>query len=146
MVDHLSEVWGASELIELLATDHAVVLATSGGAEATRDLLERVDARSSLRAVVTGSDVAASKPAPDILLAALDAVDGRHGLVVGDSVWDVRAARAGDLPSVGLLSGGIPADRLLGEGADSVYDDAAALARRLRATGVDALISAREEP
>lgn len=146
VVDRLSEVWGASELVEQLAADHAVVLATSADAAATEDLLQRVEARAALRSVVTGSDVSASKPAPDILLAALDSVDGRRGLVVGDAVWDIRAARSAEMPAVGLLSGGIPAERLLDEGADSVYDDAAALARRLRATGLDAVISVRGAP
>lgn len=123
---------GAEELLEALQRrGWPLLLASSSPEDVTDRLLELVENRELLHARVTGSDVRTSKPAPDLLDAALDRVGRRHGLVVGDTVWDVAAAQARELPCVGLRTGGISGEALLEAGAVTVLDDPAALAAAL---------------
>jgi phosphoglycolate phosphatase-like HAD superfamily hydrolase len=61
-----------------------------------------------------------------------------ESVVVGDSVWDMLAARRARALSVGLLSGGYGAGELLEAGAYRVYDDPADLLRHLDEVGVRA--------
>ncbi len=55
---------------------------------------------------------------------------GTRRVVVGDTVWDVEAARKAGLPSVALTCGGIGAAELRDAGADEVYADPAELLER----------------
>src|SRR2546428_644325 len=57
-------------------------------------------------------------------------------VVVGDSVWDLLAARRARALGVGLLSGGYGQDELEGAGAYRVYQDPADLLRHLDEVGV----------
>jgi HAD superfamily hydrolase (TIGR01549 family) len=90
--------------------------------------------------VVTRDEVEHAKPDPDLFLAAA----GRLGadittvVVVGDSVWDLLAARRARALGVGLLSGGYGQDELHRAGAYSVYQDPADLLRHLDEVGVRA--------
>jgi len=63
-------------------------------------------------------------------------VDISEAIVVGDSVWDMLAARRARALSVGLLSGGYGAGELLEAGAYRVYEDPADLLRHLDEVGV----------
>src|SRR6476660_8762002 len=47
----------------------------------------------------TAEDAEESKPAADLLLAAIDRVHGSSGVMVGDATWDAQAARAAGLSS-----------------------------------------------
>lgn len=100
-----------------------VVLASSGKAEHTERALEVLDARGRVDHVITSQDVDATKPEPDLLVAALDAAGGSSALVFGDTVWDALAAQRADLPMVGLLTGGFGRAELVDAGARHVYDD-----------------------
>ncbi|HEY2542663.1 MAG TPA: HAD family hydrolase [Gaiellaceae bacterium] len=89
--------------------------------------------------VVDRGNVARAKPAPDLFLAAQEAlgVQAIDCYVVGDAVWDLLAARRARMLSIGLLSGGYGADELLGAGAFRVYEDAAELHRSLDELGLE---------
>ena len=114
---------GASDLVEALAMrGHRLVLASSSEDDIVDDLLELVDVRRHLTAVVTGSADAASKPAPDLVRLAIDRSGGGEAVVIGDAVWDVQSAEAAGVRCVGLRSGGTGAERLLVSGAAGVYD------------------------
>ncbi len=114
---------GATELVEALAEQgHQVVVASSSEAELADELLDLVEARPRLTAVVTGSDEAASKPSPDLVELAISRAGGGKAVAVGDAVWDALAAEAAGVPCIGLRSGGVGADRLRGAGASWVYD------------------------
>ncbi|MDZ5663351.1 HAD family hydrolase [Nocardioides sp. S-58] len=114
---------GASELAAALATrGHRVVLASSSEADIVDDLLELVDVRRHLDAVLTGSDGVPSKPAPDIVHEAAARVGGGPAVVVGDAVWDALSAESAGAAFVGLRSGGVAAERLLAAGAARVHD------------------------
>ncbi|MGF7238529.1 MAG: HAD family hydrolase [Frankia sp.] len=91
--------------------------------------------------LVTAADVCAGKPDPEMVLtaAAVLRVDPPAIIVVGDSVWDVRAARAAGARGVAVLSGGTPRADLWDAGASAVVDDVADLARDLPAFGLPPL-------
>ena len=61
-----------------------------------------------------------------------------ESVVVGDSVWDLLAARRAGALGVGLLSGGYGQDELERAGAYRVYQDPADLLRHLDEVGVRA--------
>jgi HAD superfamily hydrolase (TIGR01509 family) len=88
--------------------------------------------------VVTRDQVEHAKPDPDLFLTAAERlhVPIAHSIVVGDSVWDLLAARRAQALSVGLLSGGYGQDELERVGAYRVYDDPADLLRHIDEVGV----------
>jgi HAD superfamily hydrolase (TIGR01509 family) len=88
--------------------------------------------------VITRDQVSHAKPDPDLFLAAADqlGVEITHSVVVGDSIWDMLAARRARALGVGLLSGGYGQDELERAGAYRVYQDPADLMRHLDEVGV----------
>jgi HAD superfamily hydrolase (TIGR01509 family) len=102
-----------------------VVLATSSPKDEVNAMLDLLDAGSALDAVTTADDVESAKPAPDVFLAALEAanVDPARAVVVGDSIWDVQAARSAGMGCVAVESGGFSQHELAEEGAFQVYRD-----------------------
>jgi phosphoglycolate phosphatase-like HAD superfamily hydrolase len=113
---------GAPELVEeLVERGHRVVLASSSEAGLVDQLLEIVGVGHRLHAVVTGSDDAATKPAPDMVALAIERAGGGPAVVIGDATWDIESAIASGASSIGLRSGGISAERLLAAGATTVH-------------------------
>ncbi|MFG1799713.1 HAD family hydrolase [Micromonospora carbonacea] len=110
-----------------------VVLATSAAAHEVGALRRALDADDAITTVTCAADAEQSKPAPDILVAALEqsGLDAARVVFVGDSVWDVAAAGKLDIPCVGLTCGGTSRGELAGAGAVAVYDDPAALLESL---------------
>ena len=88
--------------------------------------------------MVTRDQVQYAKPDPDLFLAAAErlGVDIGSSIVVGDSVWDLLAARRARSLGVGVLSGGYGQDELERAGAYRVYQDPADLLRHLDEVGV----------
>ena len=114
---------GAPELVDALVDrGHRVVLASSSEAGLVDALLDIVGIGHRLDAVVTGSDEAASKPAPDLVTLAVERGGGGPAVVVGDATWDVESATAAGARSIGVRSGGVSAERLLAAGAAAVHD------------------------
>lgn len=129
---------GAVELLRTLTrTGTPWAIATSGYRESAGLTLERLGVPEDVP-IVTRDMVERAKPDPDLFLAAarrLD-VDIEDCVVVGDSVWDLLAARRARALGVGLLSGGYGRDELERAGAYRVYDDPADLLRHLDEIGV----------
>lgn len=100
-----------------------VVYCTSGSEEDTEVFREKIGCDDVVAAVVSSGDVEQSKPAPDIVRAALDAVGcaPEDAVMLGDTVYDVRAARAAGVDCVGLMTGGIGELELREAGAVAVY-------------------------
>jgi HAD superfamily hydrolase (TIGR01509 family) len=94
-----------------------------------RQLRRVIDADDVITAATSSSDAEQSKPAPDILAAALDqsGLDAGNTVFVGDSVWDVESAAKLDIPCIGLTCGGTSAAELRDAGAVATYPDPAAL-------------------
>ena len=109
-----------------------VVLATSGKQDDLEWMQPAIGAEASVHGATTSADVDAAKPAPDLLTGALrdHDLDPARTAVVGDTVWDVEAARQAGLPCVALLCGGISRAELEAAGADAVYEDPADLLAR----------------
>jgi phosphoglycolate phosphatase-like HAD superfamily hydrolase len=88
--------------------------------------------------MVTRDMVRHAKPDPDLFLAAaaLIGVDPRQAWVVGDSVWDLLAARRAGALGIGLMSGGYGREELERAGAYRVYADPADLLAHADEVGV----------
>jgi HAD superfamily hydrolase (TIGR01509 family) len=129
---------GARELLDHL-TRAAVpwAIATSGWLESARPALEMLGIGGEVQ-VVTREQVRHAKPDPDLFLAAAIklGVPIENSAVVGDSVWDLLAARRARALGVGLLSGGYGEDELIRAGAYRVYQDPADLLQHLDELGV----------
>jgi len=129
---------GARELLSYL-TEAGVrwAIATSGRMENARPALEILGIGSNVT-VVTRDQVPYAKPDPDLFMAAASqlGVEIHDAVVVGDSVWDMLAARRARALGVGLLSGGYGQDELERAGAYRVYEEPASLMRHLDEVGV----------
>jgi HAD superfamily hydrolase (TIGR01509 family) len=110
-----------------------VVLATSAEKSDLEALLEAIDADDAIDAVTSAEEVEAAKPAPDLFCVALEeaGTSPEATVVVGDTVWDVKAAARAGLPCVAVLSGGISRGELADAGAVAIYDDIADLLENL---------------
>lgn len=125
---------GAVELLDALRSRGlTVALATSGKPDHTAYAMDALDARERIDHLTTSEDVDASKPDPDLLVAALEAVSGRRALMIGDSVWDGLAARRAGMTFLGMLTGGSGRDELLDAGAAVVHADPRSLLADLEA-------------
>ena len=87
---------------------------------------------------MTRDQVGHAKPDPDLFLAAAERLGVPIGdsVVVGDSVWDLLAARRARALGVGLLSGGYVQEEFERAGAYRVYQDLADLLRHLDEVGI----------
>jgi HAD superfamily hydrolase (TIGR01509 family) len=133
---------GATDLLHAVADRGlAVVLASSAKETELKVLLRVVNADDVIAAATSSADAAESKPAPDILQAALDQsdVDPHRAVFVGDSVWDVEASARLHIPCIGLTCGGTSADELLKAGAVATYDDPADLLAHLDQSAIGEL-------
>jgi phosphoglycolate phosphatase len=114
---------GAADLLaELRGRGLKVVLASSGIQEQTERLLAIVGGDAKPHGSASSSDVGASKPAPDLIEAAIGQVDGSRAVVMGDAIWDVTAAKEAGVFSIGLLCGGFGDAELREAGADLVFE------------------------
>ena len=129
---------GARELLTAL-TDAGVrwAIATSGYALTARPALELLGLPEDTP-MVTRDLVRHAKPDPDLFLAAaaLLGVEPQHAMVVGDSVWDLLAARRAGSLGIGLQSGGYGREELERAGAYRVYADPAEMLSRVDEIGV----------
>ena len=123
---------GASALVARLR-DQGFRLAVASSAQPAElePLLKIAGADHILRERTSGGDVEESKPEPDVVLAALRKLRLAPGavLMIGDTPYDVEAARKAGVAVIGLRSGGWSEGDL--RGALAVYDDPADLLARL---------------
>lgn len=137
-IDTVRPLPGAVELLrELTVRQVPWAIATSGYAKTARLALSMLKLPEDTP-MVTRDLVRRAKPDPDLFLAGagLLGIDPRHAMVVGDSVWDLLAARRAGSLGVGLLSGGYGRDELERSGAFRVYADPADMLSRLDELGV----------
>jgi HAD superfamily hydrolase (TIGR01509 family) len=111
------------ELLQRLRDDgFTLAVATSASGEQLDGLLDRAGVSDLIQHATSSSDAEDSKPAPDIVEAAIarSNCDRDRLLMIGDTPYDVEAARRARIPIVGVRSGGWDDDEL--EGAVGVYD------------------------
>jgi HAD superfamily hydrolase (TIGR01549 family) len=113
---------GARDLIvDLKKRGHAVVLASSAKEHEVEHYLELLDARELADDWTTSDDVEATKPEPDLVVAAVEKAGGGEAVMVGDSTWDCEAAKRAGLDTIAVLTGGFSKPELLEAGALAVY-------------------------
>lgn len=120
----------ARRLVErLLEHGHTLVVATSASEQDMSALLKQAGLDDLLHYQTSSDDADESKPAPDIVDAALQQV-GAHAtgsMMIGDTPYDVAAARTAGVPVIGLLCGGWTRFSLAG--AHEIYEDPADVLR-----------------
>jgi len=124
---------GARELLDALrGRGFAVVLATSAPPDELRMLVDALGLAEGELPTTDADDVDEAKPQPGSPFETLDraGVGAREAVFVGDSVWDMVAARRAGVAAVGLRSGGVGADELADGGAEEVVDDVSVLLAR----------------
>ncbi|XAS63666.1 HAD family hydrolase [Pseudarthrobacter sp. So.54] len=136
---------------ELLAECHgrglAVALASSARDRDLEVLRGAIDADAFIDAATSSADAKESKPAPDILEAALKAlaVPASAAVYVGDAVWDILAAGKLDIPAIGLTCGGTSEAELRDAGAVEIYASPRELLENLGNSAIGRL-AARDRP
>ena len=129
---------GAAELLATLSA-HSVpwAIATSGRERYARRSLELLGLPADTP-LITRDQVRYAKPDPDLFVTAADRIGAEiaGSVVVGDSVWDLLAARRAGALGIGLLSGGYGREELIYSGAYRVYDDPRDLLEHLDEVGV----------
>jgi len=112
----------ARELVEdLKRGGHAVVLASSAKEHEVDHYLDLLDARELADDWTTSADVEATKPEPDLVVAAVEKAGGGEAVMVGDSTWDCEAAKRAGLETIAVLTGGFSETELRDAGALVVY-------------------------
>jgi len=117
-------------LVRLRGDGLRLVVATSAKGAEMDALLEICEAKDLLHASTSSDDAESSKPDPDIIKAALQkaGTSASESVMLGDTPYDVEAARRGDVGTVAVRSGGWEDDAL--DGALAIYDDVADLLAR----------------
>jgi HAD superfamily hydrolase (TIGR01549 family) len=129
MIEEVEALPGARELLEEVDEEGlSVVLASSAKQEEVDHYLDLLDARDRVAGWTTSADVEQTKPEPELLEAAMEKAGGDGPwLMVGDSVWGVRAAANADVPTLGVLSGGFSEEELRNAGAAAVVESVEAI-------------------
>ena len=79
----------------------------------------------------TSADVEATKPKPDLIEAAMKKAGSDEAVMIGDSTWDVEAAKNAGVKTIALLTGGFSEAELLDFGAVAVFESIADLRKKL---------------
>ena len=137
-IPRLAPLPGANKLlIHLSENGIQIAIATTGGRAQTSQLLRQIDIPESA-VIVTGDDVEKAKPSPDVFVLASEHLHTpiAECIVVGDSPWDMLAARRKSALGVALLSGGYGQEDLERAGAFRVYSDTADMFMHLEQLGL----------
>jgi HAD superfamily hydrolase (TIGR01549 family) len=129
---------GARDLLRYLSSAGVPwAIATSGSKDSAQRTLEQLPINPEIP-IITRDQVEHAKPDPDLFLAAASHLnaDIHKCMVVGDSVWDLLAARRARALGIGLLSGGYGQEELERAGAYRVYQDPLDLLLHLDEVGV----------
>jgi HAD superfamily hydrolase (TIGR01509 family) len=135
LIHEVEPLHGARDLIvDLKRLGRAVVLASSAKPDEIEHYLDLLDARGLADAWTSAGDVEQTKPAPDLVEAALERVNGGPAVMVGDSTWDCRAAANAGVDTIAVLTGGFSEEELRDAGAIAVFESIEDLRQRLSET------------
>jgi HAD superfamily hydrolase (TIGR01509 family) len=135
LMDEVRPFPGARELLAALHDEGlTVVLASSSPANHVKRMVDLLDAAAIVDGSTSADDAEVSKPAPDIFEAALRVgdIDRERAVVIGDSIWDIQAARAAGLATIAVETGGYSRHELMEEGAARVHHDVQELLHQWR--------------
>ena len=135
LIEEVRPFEGARELLEALEErGHTVVLASSAKEDEVERYLDLLDARELADSWTTSADVEQTKPAPDLVSVAMQMAGTLSAVMVGDSTWDIEAARRAELKTIAVLAGGFSEAELLAAGAVAVFESLVDLREGLDAT------------
>jgi HAD superfamily hydrolase (TIGR01509 family) len=135
MIEEVEPLEGARDLIvDLKESGHRVVLASSAKPQEVDHYLDLLDARDLADDWTSAGDVERTKPAPDLVQTAIEKIGGGPAVMVGDSTWDCKAARAAGVQTIAVLTGGFSEAELRAAGAIAVFGSIVELRERLRDT------------
>jgi HAD superfamily hydrolase (TIGR01509 family) len=137
MIEEVEPFEGARELIERLkGGGKTVVLASSAKPDEVDHYLDLLDARELVDDWTSSGDVERTKPAPDLVQAALDKVgaDPDDSAMLGDTPWDCMAAERAGVATVTLMTGGFSKQELTDAGAVAVFESIPQLLERIGET------------
>jgi HAD superfamily hydrolase (TIGR01509 family) len=138
MIHEVRPLPDARRLMETLKErGHAVVLASSAKKEEIEHYIELLDAAEVADAWTSSADVEQTKPNPDLVQTALEKAGGGEAVMIGDSVWDVEAAKRAGIPTIAIRTGGFGHDELVEAGAACVFDSIDALLGSLKDTPLE---------
>jgi HAD superfamily hydrolase (TIGR01549 family) len=145
MIGEVEPMEGAHELLEeLKQTGHTIILASSAEQNDAELYIDLLDAKELVDGYTTSADVVATKPEPDIVNAAIQKAGSGTAVMIGDSTWDCKAAKAARVPSIGVLTGGFSERELTEAGASIVFDSVDHLRSHLHSTSLSATVERTE--
>lgn len=136
----------AADLLGEVSRRGALVVLATGSKQSELDvMLKAIGADEHITKVLRGDQVEASKPAPDVFALAVESLDldPETTIVVGDSRWDIKAAKGAGLACLAVQTGGTTRRQLEDEGAAAVYDDVADLLENLEDSPLRRLLTAK---
>ena len=137
LITEVEPLHGARELIvDLKDRGHTVVLASSAKADEVEHYLDLLDARELADDWTTSADVTATKPEPDLVVAALEKAGSDDGIMVGDSPYDCEAAARAGIETIAVLTGGFSEQELRDAGAAQVFGSIDELRQSLGSTAL----------
>jgi HAD superfamily hydrolase (TIGR01549 family) len=123
LIGEVEPLEGARDLIvDLKERGFTTLLASSSPQDELDRYLDLLDARELADGWTTDDDVEATKPEPDLVRAALEKAGADDAVMIGDTRWDVEAARKAGVETVTVITGGFSAQELEEAGAVAVYD------------------------
>lgn len=128
--DRIRPLPGVIPLFERLHHDKkTIVLVTSSGMGEATHYVRLLGIERCVRDIITGDDVARTKPYPDLFHLTLDRFHWKpsDAVVLGDTPYDVLAANKIGLPTIAVLTGGFSEESLREAGAVEIYPDLIAL-------------------
>jgi HAD superfamily hydrolase (TIGR01549 family) len=136
VIEEVEPLRGARELLQdFKDRGIPIILASSAKAREVDHYLDLLDARDLADGWTTSADVQATKPDPDLVLAALEkAGGGKDAVMIGDSTWDCEAAKRAGIQTLAVLTGGFSEDELEDAGAAAVFHSIEDLRLRLDET------------
>jgi HAD superfamily hydrolase (TIGR01509 family) len=123
----------ARKLIEeLKARAHKALLASSAKDDEVDHYLELLDARELADGWTSSADVDSTKPEPDLVHSALEkaGADADDAVMIGDTPWDVEAAKRAHVPTIAVMTGGFSEAELREAGAAEVAREIATIRER----------------
>ncbi len=122
------------ELFERLRSDgKRIALASSGNGDEVEHYIALAEIGALIDARTSKTEVRHSKPEPDVFLETLNQLHlpAQEAIVIGDTPFDVQAAKKSELQTIAVLCGGFAEDELRASGALAVFQDPADLLARL---------------
>jgi HAD superfamily hydrolase (TIGR01509 family) len=133
MIEQVEPFDGAREfIVDLKDSGHTVILASSAKATELDFYLDLLDVREIVDDWTSSADVEKTKPEPDLVNAALEkAGTDAEAVMVGDTPWDVKAAKNAGIDTICVMTGGFGEDELQEAGALTVFDSIVDLQRQI---------------